>query len=713
MTYINQPTPLKSLAIAIAGALSAMFGMNVYAEDTEKTLHIAPIVVTGTRTLQNSFDLPIAIDVVEQEDIQNGQLQMTLSESLIRVPGITAQNRTQQAQDPQISTRGFGSRSAFGVRGVRVYVDGIPLTMPDGQGQPGVVDLSAIKSIEVMRGPFSALYGNSSGGVIHLLTEDAPKTPEVGATVMFGSYNTKRQVMNAAGIADGVEYLLNASNFESDGYRDNSESDKQAATAKFKFNISDDTKITTLINWFDQDAQDPLGLDRARAFNNSTRDSVVPAALFANTSVSRSHTQVGFNLEHSFNDNNKISLIPYVGTRRNAQILTTSPTATTLATTNARLSEIDREFYGTDARWDNSGNLGSMSYNVSFGITYGKSSDDRLDTNVLGSGLPISVLNRREENISTNFDRYVQGKLTVLPSLDLHAGVRRTKVRLEVKDDFTSGVGSNGNNSGSVSYEKTTPVFGATWKVSPSVNLYANYGKGFETPTFIEAAFNTTAADATPNLSLKPSKSENFEIGAKTFLSDNTQANLTLFHIKTNDEIVTNQTLAGRSTFANANSTKRTGAEFSLDSDFDYGISTFFSYSLLNAKFDSDFTPTGGTIIQSGNRIPGTYRSQIYGEIAWQFEPVGFMMALEGRHNSKVYVNDRNTDTAPSYTIFNLRAGFEQNLTHWQFKEYVRVENMFDKEYIGSIRVNDGNALFFEPGADRNYLLGLSAAYKF
>lgn len=710
---MNQATPLRSLTIAIAGALSAMSGMNVYAEDSEKTLNIAPIVVTGTRTLQNSFDLPIAIDVVKQEDIQDGQLQMTLSESLIRLPGITAQNRTQQAQDPQISSRGFGSRSAFGVRGVRVYVDGIPLTMPDGQGQPGVVDLSAIKSIEVMRGPFSALYGNSSGGVIQLFTEDAPDTPEIGSTVMFGSYNTKRQVINAAGIADGVEYLLNASNFESDGYRDNSESDKQQATAKFKFNISDDTKITTLINWFDQEAQDPIGLDRARAFNSSTRDDVVPAALNANTSVSRSHTQVGFNFEHAFNENNKLSFIPYVGTRKNAQILTTSPTATTLATTNARLSEIDREFYGTDARWDNSGNLGSMPYNVSFGITYGKSSDDRLDTNVLGSGLPISVLNRREENISTNFDRYAQGKLAVLPSVDLHAGIRRTKVRLEVKDDFTSGVGSNGNNSGYVSYEKTTPVFGATWKVSPSVNLYANYGKGFETPTFIEAAFNTTATDATPNLSLKPSKSENFEIGAKTFLSDNTQANLTLFHIKTNDEIVTNQTLAGRSTFANANSTKRTGAEFSLDSDFDYGISTFFSYSLLNAKFDSDFTPTGGTIIQSGNRIPGTYRSQIYGEIAWQYEPVGFMMALEGRHNSKVYVNDRNTDTAPSYTIFNLRAGFEQNLAHWNFKEYLRVENMFDKEYIGSVRVNDGNALFFEPGADRNYLLGLSAAYKF
>lgn len=702
--HINQVSPLKSLSIAVVGALSAMSGVNVYAEDSEKILNIAPIVVTGTRTLQNSFDLPIAIDVVEQEDIQNGQLQMTLSESLIRVPGITAQNRTQQAQDPQISTRGFGSRSAFGVRGVRVYVDGIPLTMPDGQGQPGVVDLSAIKSIEVMRGPFSALYGNSSGGVIQLLTEDAPKTPEVGATVMFGSYNTKRQIMNAAGVADGVEYLLNASNFESDGYRDNSESDKQAATAKFKFNINEDTKITTLINWFEQDAQDPLGLDRAKAFSNPS--SSVPASTNANTRVSRSHTQVGFNLEHAINVNNKISFIPYIGNRENEQILPFNASGT-----NARTSTISRDFYGTDLRWDNSGEVVGLPYNVSFGLNYGKSSDDRLDINTQLAGAPANVLNRDEQNISTNYDRYIQGKLSATDKVDIHAGLRRTKVNLKVKDNFIAGFG---DNSGSVSYEKSTPVIGATWKVTPAVNLYANYGKGFETPTFIEAAYNSNTSGATPNLNLKPSTSENFEVGTKAFVTDNTQANLTIFLVKTNDEIVASSTdLANRSVFANANKTVRKGVEFSLDSNFDNNLSTYLSYTLLNAKFDSDFTGANG-LIESGNRIPGTYNSQVYAEIAWRYDPLGFHTAFEGRHNSKVYVNDRNTDTAPSYTIFNLRAGFEQNLANWNFKEYLRIENMFDKEYIGSVRVNDyGNERYFEPGADRNYLLGLSAAYKF
>jgi iron complex outermembrane recepter protein len=707
----------KLICVTVLSACS----LNQNASAAEEITIAAPVVVTATRVEQNSFDLPVAIDVVDKEDIQNGQLQMTLSESLIRVPGITAQNRTQSAQDPQISSRGFGSRSSFGVRGIRVYVDGIPLTMPDGQGQPGVVDLSAIKSIEVMRGPFSALYGNSSGGVIQLLTEDAPKTLEIGGTAMFGSENTQRQILNATGTTENIEYLLNVSNFRTDGYRDHSESDKQAATAKFKININEDTKLTTLVNWFDQKAQDPVGLDRARAFNDSTRESVVPAAIFANTSVKRDHTQIGFNFEHAFNEQNKITLVPYVGSRSNAQILTTTATAATLAATTARLSEIERDFYGMDARWDNNGKLGSMPYNVTFGLNYGKQSDARLDTTILLLGAKVANKNRDEDNIARNFDQYLQGKLSVLDSVDLHAGVRHTDVELKVKDKFlTAGNPGQGDNSGSVDYSKTTPVIGAVWKVTPTFNLYANFGKGFETPTFIEAAFDTVTAGVAskPNLSLKAAESRNYEIGAKAFISDNIQANLTLFKVDTKNEIVTRQTVAGRSSFQNAGDTKRTGAEASIDANFDNNLSIFAAYTLLNAKFEDSFTTVinaGGTTgtVQAGNKIPGTYKTQLYGEVAWKYAPFGFSTALEGRHNSKVYVNDINTDAAPSYTIFNIRAGFEQNLANWNLKEYVRVENITDKDYIGSVRVNDGNALFFEPAAGRNYLLGLSANYKF
>lgn len=693
---------LTPVCLAIS---SAFGGLSVAEAEEEKTLTLSPVVVTATRQAQNSFDLPVAIDVVSEKDIKDGQLQMQLSESLIRVPGITAQNRTQQSQDPQISSRGFGSRSSFGVRGVRVYVDSIPLTMPDGQGQPGVVDLSAIKSIEVMRGPFSSLYGNSSGGVIQMFTADAPATPTVGATTMFGSYGTKRQVLEAAGQSEGIEYMLNVSNFESDGYRANSQSDKQMATAKFKIHISDETKLTTLVNWFEQDAQDPLGLTRANVAQN--RKGVVLAALNANTRVSRSHTQVGFNLEHAINETNKISFIPYVGTRSNSQVLPINALGT-----NARTSEIQRSFYGTDLRWDNNGVVLGKAYNISLGVNYGKSEDDRLDINTQLAGAPANALNRDEENISTNYDRYIQGKLAATETIDIHAGLRRTKVNLRVNDNYTT-VAGFGNNSGSVSYNKTNPVIGVTWKATPEVNLYANYGRGFETPTFVEAAYSSATNGATPNLSLKPSTSENFEFGTKAYITDNTRANLTLYYIKTDDEIVASLTDASnRSIFANANQTIRKGAELSLESSFNNNISTYFSYTLLNAKFDSDFTGATG-LIASGNRIPGTYSNQAYGEIRWRYEPLGFYTALEGRYNSKVYVNDRNTDAASSYAIFNIRAGFEQLVSNWMFKEFIRIENLTDKEFIGSVRINDANSRFFEPAAERNYLLGLSAQYKF
>jgi iron complex outermembrane receptor protein len=701
----------------IFALVAAMLAPQAYAEDARLT---SPVVITATRVEQNSFDLPVAIDVVEKKDIQDGQLQMTLSESLIRVPGITAQNRTNQSQDPQISSRGFGSRSSFGVRGVRVYVDGIPLTMPDGQGQPGIVDLSAIKSIEVMRGPFSALYGNSSGGVIQLFSEDAPKTAEIGSKIMFGSYDTRRQIMDAAGTVGNVEYLMNVSNFETDGYRQHSSGDKQAATAKLKIKVNEDTTVTSLINWFDQKANDPGGLVRSVAFTDprAVDPSVLPDR--ANTKVTRSHKQIGVNLEHNLNQNNAITLMAFAGKRDNNQVLATNPGGT-----NARASVIARDFHGTDFRWDNKGTLISMPYTLSFGLNYGKSSDARTDTNILGTTLG---LNRDEDNIVDNFDQYAQGKLALTDKLDIHAGLRHTKVKLAVKDKYLTGdtrPGSspNGNNSGSVTYEKTNPVIGAVFKVTSNLNIYANYGRGFETPTFIEAAWNELD-NGTPNLNLKPSVSQNYEVGAKAFIADNTQVNISVFKITTDNEIVLSQTNRfNRSIFTNADKTKRSGAELSIDSKFANNFSTYFSYSLLNAEFASDFTTRREaatspylitpTTVNAGNKIPGTYSNQIYAEVAWKYQPLGFSTALEGRYNSKVYVNDANGDSAPSYKIANIRAGFEQNVGGWNFSEFIRVENIFDKDYIGSVRINDGNSRFFEPAADRNYLLSIGATYKF
>jgi iron complex outermembrane receptor protein len=436
----------------------------------------------------------------------------------------------------------------------------------------------------------------------------------------------------------------------------------------------------------------------------------------ANSNVTRSHKQIGVNLEHNLNQNNAVNVMAFVGKRDNNQVLATNPTGT-----SSRASVIARDFHGTDVRWDNKGTLINMPYTMSFGVNYGKSSDARTDTNIT----PSVSLNRDEDNIVDNFDQYAQGKLAVTEKLDIHAGLRHTKVKLTVRDKYVpgdnKGTTPNGINSGSVEYEKTNPVIGAVFKINPSFNLYANYGRGFETPTFIEAAWDAVNLGK-PNLTLKPSVSQNYELGAKAFIADNTQVNLSVFKITTDNEIVLRDTnTANRSIFANADKTKRSGAELSIDSNFANNISTYLSYSLLNAEFASTFsstrTRTGSpevtTVVNAGNKIPGTYSNQIYAEVAWKYQPLGFSSALEGRYNSKVYVNDANNEFAPSYKIANIRAGFEQNVGGWNFTEFVRVENIFDKDYIGSVRVNDGNSRFYEPAASRNYLLSVGATYKF
>jgi iron complex outermembrane receptor protein len=680
----------KPLYLAILAGLTSNSG---WAEESTEVI-AAPVVVTATRAEQNSFDLPVAIDVVDTTQIQDGQLQMTLSESLIRVPGITAQNRNQLAQDPQISIRGFGARSSFGVRGVRVYQDGIPLSMPDGVGQPGVVDLAAAKSIEVMRGPFSALYGSSSGGVINILSEDAPAKTKLGGSAMFGSYDTRRQTLEAGGTVENLEYQLQTSHYESDGYRDHSASKKDMATAKVRLNISEDTRLTALVNWFDQpETQDPLGLSRTAAFSDPK--SVHISAINANTRVERDHTQVGFNLEHRFNQDNDISLVAYVGDRSNLQYLSTSANGSA-----GRASEIERTFWGMEARWNNSGRVLDRPYKFSLGTAYGKMDDDRLDTNTT-FGVINNVLNRDENQTAWNFDQYAQGQWSVLEALDLHAGIRHTKVQMEIDDHLPA---QNGNGTGSVTHEKTTPVIGAVWKVTQAFNLYANYGKGFETPTLVEVAYADTAGNG-PNLDLKSSESDNYEIGAKVFATDNTLVNLAVFRTTTNDEIVAGASAGGRTVYRNAGRTSRKGVELSLNAALPYNFSFNGAYTLLDAEFESDTS--------AGNKLPGTYHNQIYGEIAWQHAPSGFSAAFEGRYNSEVYVDDANSDQAPSYTVFNLRSGFKQSYRGWNLSEFVRLENVFDKEYIGSIRVNDTNGRYFEPAPGRTWLLGLSASYQF
>jgi iron complex outermembrane receptor protein len=683
-----------------------------FADDVRQ---LSPTVVTATRVETNSFDLPVSIDTVEKKDL-DGQLGMTLSESLIRTPGITAQNRNQMAQDPQISSRGFGARSAFGVRGVRVLVDGIPLTMPDGIGQPGSIDIDSLKSIEVMRGPFSSLYGSSSGGIINMRTLDASKTNEINGGILFGSFNTKKEKLGASGNSLGVDYLINVSSFSTDGFRQNGATDKNQATLKLSSKINEDTKITILGNWFDQRSQDPQGLNK-QLFDANPRSAPV-ASLETKARVTRNNTQLGFNLEHVLNDNNIINLMAYAGHRYNSQYLPTGVNqATTAGSPDGKNSFYQRSFYGNDLRWTNKGKIYNQDYALTTGVNYGYMSDARKEKNAYKGIMAVNATTKRDEdNVGYNLDQYMQGQLNLFNKVDIHAGLRHSLVNFRIDDHFYTSDADKG--SGSVSYEKTTPVIGIVWKQNPSLNFYANYGKGFETPTFIEMAYNNSVSGGKSNFSLKPSESDNYEAGVKAFINKDTKVNAALFKINTYQEIIA-ETTGTYSVYMNAGKTSREGLEISLDANLPQNFNFYSSYSYLDAKFETPFkykdslTPATEYQVVKGMKIPGTYKNQIYAELSWKYPEYGFKAALEARHNSSVYVNNANTASAPAYTIYNLRAGFEQNIQKWKVSEFLRVENLTDKDYIGSTRVNDGKLYFYEPGASINYLAGINAGYQF
>jgi len=666
---------------------------------------IDPFVVTATRTEERAFDLPVAIDVIDATQIQRNQLQVNLSESLARVPGIVVANRWNYAQDLQVSSRGFGARANFGVRGIRLYQDGIPATMPDGQGQTGSFSLVSTQRIEVLRGPFSTLYGNAAGGVISVFTEDGTDPPQLQGQVVGGSYGTYNAIAKASGIARGVGYVLAANHFATDGYRNHSEASRDLVNAKLNFDVDADTRITLIGNsLYQPEAQDPLGLTRAQ-WKANPRQSDPSAELF-DTRKTVNQTQGGAALERRLGADAVLRVTGYGGRRLVRQYLAL---AGTLPTSSGGVTDLDGDFGGVDARVTQRMQVAGGPLTLTAGVAYDRQNQHR--RGFVNNNGALGDLRRDEDDFINSTDGYAQAEWAPLAALSFLAGARYSDVRFNSVDHYINAL--NPDDSGRVAYHHLSPVVGAMWHAARDVNVYANWGEGFETPTFIELAYRNAGTGL--NFDLRPAVSRSTEAGIKAYVLNRQRVNLAVFSTTTSDEIVIDTAAGGRTTYKNASKTRRRGVEAQWEADLGYGFSAYASYTWLSAKFASDAT-TGvpPQPIPSGSRLPGVPQSNGYAELAWaRPEWYGFSAALEAQNAGKIYVNDRNIDAAPSYTVVNLRAGFEQVAAAWTLREFVRVNNIGDRDYVGSVIVGDTNSRFFEPSAKRNYLIGASANVKF
>ena len=323
----------------------------------------------------------------------------------------------------------------------------------------------------------------------------------------------------------------------------------------------------------------------------------------------------------------------------------------------------------------------------------------------------LGNLRRDEDDSISNTDGYLQVAWLPFDALSLLAGVRYSDVRFRSDDHYINAV--NPDDSGRRSYNHTSPVLGVVWHAQANINVYANYGQGFETPAFAELAYRPVGTGL--NLGLQPSVSNSGEIGLKALFGAQQRFNLAAFNIETSDEIVINTATGGRTTYKNAAKTRRRGVEAAWEGNLGAGFAGYAAYTYLSAKFASDAT-TGAPplLVPKGARLPGVPMANAYGEITWTYPAAaGLVAGLEVQYAGKMYVNDRNTDAAPAYTIGNLRVGLEQRAGPWLLREFARLNNFTNRNYAGTVIVGDTNGRYFEPAATRNVLVGLSANASF
>jgi iron complex outermembrane recepter protein len=707
------------LASAIAAAFATLAGVHapLHAQQAPTAPTPRPdaaqaplddVVISVNRAEQRSFDAPAAIQAVTSDTIQEAGPQVNLSESLNRIPGVTILNRQNYAQDLQLSIRGFGARTQFGIRGVRLIVDGIPATMPDGQAQASTISLTSTERIEVLRGPLAQLYGNAAGGVVQAFTREAPEVPEVSLLAQGGSYGLERYATQFAGRSGQWGLVADYGYFHTDGFRENSATTRKHFNGRMTWG-QERTKIALVVNSFDMPlAQDPGGLGADWADNpRRALDS------FKNNRARKTvrQDQVGATASHRYQNELELQTRAYTGTREVFQ-------AQSLGTWIG----LDREYAGVGLQLAQPFRLGALPGRWVVGTDFERSTEDRTGGPMTaGDPTPNAALTRNQDYTADSTGAFAQVELSVTEAVSLTAGLRSSRVGLDVEDRRTPVL------SGSNTYRATQPVAGISWHVSDSTNVYANVGRGFESPTIAETSYtwDGTAFGDQFNPNLKASKSTHAEVGVKHMWGPTTRLDAAIYTIDTRDEIVVLASGGGKTAYTNAARTERQGLELSGRTLLTDHWRALVAFNYIDATYADAFL-SGTTPIPAGSKLPGIPQRFAFTEIAWAQQPyskrlaggargtrgtggaqLGLEAGLEWVHAGRLYANDVNTRSADGYDLLNARVSYTIETGKVRWVALVRAENVTNSRYVGSVIVSNTNPNVYEPAPGRNWLAGL------
>lgn len=687
----------------LATVISSLFVLPITAHS--ETI-LEDVVTTSNRFEQKSFDAPASLQAISREVIEDAGPQVNMSESLNRIPGVVALNRQNYAQDLQISIRGFGARTTFGVRGIRIIVDGIPATIPDGQGQSATVSLTSTDRIEVLRGPLAQLYGNSAGGVIQTFTREAPDRPEFLVQGHTGSFGTNRTDWQYADKVGKLGLVADYSTFKTDGFRQNSQAERNQFNGKLTYQHNDQTKLDFIANIFDMPyANDPAGLSQVDAIATPEKSSRVE-----NQRKIIKQNQVGTVLTHVIDGVSKISGRAYGGNREMTHF-------NNFTVGSPSWVGLDRDYYGIGLSYSSKSTLIGKSTLWVAGFDFDKS------TEISGAGDATSnnaeKLNsntRNEERSAQNTDFYAQGNMFLSEKWSILGGARSTNVKLA-----STNLAGTPASLGDVTFNAINPVIGLTYHATERMNIYANYGRGLETPTLAEMSYDLSYNNAF-NKALKASNSHHYEIGLKWLPSNRSRLDLAAFHVQTSDEIITYGTSGSKTAFTNSpGGTTRTGLELSYQNQFSSSMKLNITGTLIDAEFNESFT-YGLSTVNAGNKIPGIPNGMAYSSIQWSGtnfqrnkyrQVMGTLATFEFISAGANHSRDTNAENlkAGGYSIYNLRLAHRLDINSMTLTGYGQLNNLTDKKYMGSMIV--GNSTPFEPAPGRNWMVGLNVITRF
>ena len=656
------------------------------------------------------LDMPGSVNIINEAEINKSPLKTNLSEFLSTTPGVLAADRGGYSRDIVLSVRGFGARSqTAGIRGQQIYVDGIPYTLPDGQTSSQNIPLSLANRIEIIKGPLATLYGNASGAVIQIYTK-TPKDSSINLETLTGSWGQHKNNLMLSGSNGRSAYLIDYTDFQSRGFRDNSSVERKHFNANLVHQINQDVKIKLNANVLDEPyAYDPRPLSLIDALNNPTKSNSPTRDRLRKITQ---QNQFGQTLEYILNSTNNISISTYFGDRQVRQFSTPST-----AVSPARYIDSARDYSGFNFTFNNQSQIFSRPLNTSISFLNAGSTEMYLQGRAENGEAVDGIVLRRDKRSMTSNSFVAQTNYSLTDTLNVLGGIRQTQVKIGSVDQTAM------SNNSSIDYSNLGYVVGLTNYLNSSTNLYLNYGVGFETPTFTELTY-TRAGNTnsnTFNSNLREAKNTQFELGLKSYLSAYSYFDLVAFNIKTNNEIAVDLSQGGSIiSYKNIPSgTTRRGLELSYLLQPYEKIRLKATGTLIDAVFD-EASVSGTNLIAAGNKVPGvpskaytlsaTYSATNFMNSKVTSRSLGWLIGYDYIYMGDYFTSDSNDLKAPSYQVQNIMTSYNWSFSGFELGLFARLNNLENKRYIGSIQV--ANPTPFEPGAPRNWLVGARLNYQ-